>query len=303
LAPADDATVMPVYPLPTIEWPGSEVELNVTDPAYVRMYQELLEAGQRRLVAPLLRSSAGATNTADRWLHSMAAVLYVEELTVAEADADGAVAYRAKHKVIGRANILRLLNPSALFQTALGANASCLRAEVDVIPDPHAEIVQTATAKQLMQSLEELRKLSERLHEPRLQNEEIIKQSVLTTSTWQLVSLWQRLQIASRTYRARAHVNGVLRDWIEGQQSAGRLPTPLPDRIDIGELNAPASVVEAFMGARDPAGIDLGSEFWDRLLSILAAKDAEERWRQLLEWTREEVNLALARAAVRDVLG
>lgn len=306
MSPAEDATVMPVFPLRTIEWPGNKVEIKVDDPAHVRMYQELLESGKRRIVAPLSRpadADAQSESAAEKRLHSMATVLQLEDLKIDEWEKGGAAKYVATHKVVGRAEIVRLLNPSALFEKDnSGAKVSYLQAEVNVLTDPDAEIVQTATAKQLIDSLEELRKLSERLDEPRLQSELIIKQSVLMTSTWHLIDLWQRLQIASQTHRARAHVHRLLRDWIKGQQSVGRLPTPLPQHINLAALDAPASVVEAFMRVRNPEGIDLGSEFWDRLLSMLAAKDAEERWTLLLEWTQEEVNLALARASLHKLM-
>jgi len=306
LAPAEDATVMPVYPLQTLEWPGNTVEIKVSDPAQLRMYQDLLEAGRRRIIAPFLRPApaAGSEGPTERRLHSMGSVLYLEDLKVVDQETDGAMKYIAKHKVVGRANIVRLLNPSAFFDSnAAGANVSYLQAEVEVLNDPKVEVRPMATAKQLMESLQELRGICERLDEPRLQSATIIQQAVLRSSTWQLLDLWQRLQIASRTHLLRARVHQVLRDWLQQQQSTGRLPTPLPTKLNLAELDAPASIVQAYLRVRNPDDIDLGSEFWDRLLGVFAASDGQEHWKLLLEWTQEEVKLALARASVHDVLG
>ena len=49
-------------------------------------------------------------------LHSTAAVLQLEDLMEATEQTDGLVKYVAKHRVVGRAKIHRLLNPSALFE-------------------------------------------------------------------------------------------------------------------------------------------------------------------------------------------
>lgn len=302
-APAEDATVMPVLPLRTIEWPGNKVELTVSDPAHVRMYQDLLASGRRQILAPLARGEQ--LDNGDRHkLHSVGVVLQLEDLKIVSEDAGMAKTYKVSHKSMGRAKILRLLNPSALYDKGQkGEILDYLQAEVEVYQDPKAEVVQTATAKLLMDSLEELRAVSERLDEPRLQSQTIIKQSVLATSTWQLMDLWQRLHIAYMTHREKVHVHHVLREWVERQQEAGKLPTPLPNQLSLAELDAPESVVKAFMRVRNPGLVDMGSEFWDRLLQILATNQAQQRWQLLLEWTQEEVNLALARASVKGVVG
>jgi len=306
LAPTEDATVMPVYPLQTLEWPGNTVEIKVGDPARMRMYQDLLEAGRRHIIAPFSRPTpaAGGEGLNELRMHSMGPVLYLEDLKVVDQETDGAMEYVATHKVVGRANILRLLNPSAFFDSnAAEANVSYLQAEVEVLTDPQAEVRLMATAKQLMESLEELRAVSERLNEPRLQSVAVIKQTVLRSSTWQLLDLWQRLQIASRTHRLRTQVHHVLREWLQRQQSSGRLPTPLPTQLNLAELDVPTPILQAYLRVRNPEDIELGSEFWDRLLGIFAASDGQEHWKLLLEWTREEVKLAFARASVHDVLG
>merc|ERR1719346_935544 len=95
-----------------------------------------------RLVAPDQPDGEDAPPE-QRRLHSMGAILLLKELKEVSEETGGAVKYIAKHKVVGRASIGRLLNPSALFATDESeANSTYLQAEVDILEDPEIEVVQ-----------------------------------------------------------------------------------------------------------------------------------------------------------------
>eukprot|EP00438_Fugacium_kawagutii_P014979 Skav220238 [mRNA] locus=scaffold4245:98970:102877:- [translate_table: standard] len=107
-------------------WPGSEANLQIIDPAYRKMYDDILMSGSRRFVVTFTRSLPGGR------------VRYAD---MEEHTPSGHVKYRAKHEVKGRVQLLRLLNPSALFETdAKGNKASAfqvnyLRAEIRILPE------------------------------------------------------------------------------------------------------------------------------------------------------------------------
>lgn len=296
--------MLPVFPLRTIEWPGNTVELKVIDPAHRRMYEELLWSGKRRVVAPLakLPIASDAPETEERRVHSMAPVLLLQDLKEVSGQTGGVVKYIAKHTVVGRARIQRLLNPSALFETdGTGAKVSYLQAEVEVLEEPKMELLKTSTAKELIDVWEEFRAISESQDEPRLQSEDLIKRSVLTTSTWQLADLWQRLLVAIRTYREKARLHAEVREWIRLRQSQGRLPQQLPPRLDAGQIGLPQHLREELVKSQGPIGVEFGSEFWDQLVTILATDDPETRRELLLQWAHEEVRVSEARKALRGV--
>lgn len=48
--------MLPVFPLTAIDWPGGRVELKIIDPAYRKMYDDLIMAGARRFVVPFTKS-------------------------------------------------------------------------------------------------------------------------------------------------------------------------------------------------------------------------------------------------------
>lgn len=306
MAPAEDATVMPVFPQKTIAWPGNTVELKIVEPGHRRMYEDLLLSGKRRILAPLARlpGTEPAAPAEECRLHGMGSVLFLQELKEVSEQTGGAVKYVAKHTVTGRANITRLLNPSALLKTNASAESvDYLQAEVVVMEEPEMELLQTDTAKVLISAWEELRMLSASLDEPRLESEQAIKQCILMQSTWQVVHLWERLQVATRTHREKVLVRSAMKEWIEGRQLMGELPQQLPQQLDITSIGMPELLVAAYVRSHSAGGIEMEGDFWEALLHILAASSAEKRRSLLLQWAQEEIKLLRARAGLRDLLG
>jgi len=50
--PRDGAMTMPVFPLNNVKWPQSEVVLNIMDPGYRKMYDDIILSGARRFLVP-----------------------------------------------------------------------------------------------------------------------------------------------------------------------------------------------------------------------------------------------------------
>lgn len=310
LLPDSDAQVMPVIPLRTIEWPGTSCELKVADPAFRKMYDDLLSSGKRYIVAPFSCLPAGCgrldaeTCAEERRLLSIGSVLMLEDLKDVSDQTDGAIKYLAKHTVVGRAKIKQLLNPSALFGL-LGSNArdNYLEAEVEVLPESKLEVVNTSWVERIGDNWEELRALSEILHEPRLESKQVIQQSMLRSSSFQLAGLWQRWQAQSTIYREKGRVHAALNDFIKNEQQKGRLPEQLPSQLNLQAIGTPTDLVEAYTELTTRGARSLSEDFWDPLLRILAADDPEERRRELLKLAQEEVKVTRARSSLRDLLG
>ena len=137
--PAGGASVMPVFPLNVVEWPSGEVGLNIIEPAYRKMYDDILLSGTRRFLMPFSPCVPGFPRgrvrfpempPEDRRLHAVAPILYLEDLRELSEQTNDRVKYQVRHTVVGRARMTRLLNPSALFRTnSDGWKVNYLRAE------------------------------------------------------------------------------------------------------------------------------------------------------------------------------
>eukprot|EP00434_Breviolum_minutum_P027371 symbB.v1.2.024200.t1/scaffold2271.1/size83755/8 len=138
LSEANQGRVLPIFPSPSVLWPGAHVQFAVIEPGHRKLYEDLLMSGARRVLAPLvdvpISGRPGGRPSRYR-LHSMAALLNLEDLIEATEQTDGLVKYVAKHRVVGRAKIQRLLNPSALFDlNEKQEKTQYLRAEAEILP-------------------------------------------------------------------------------------------------------------------------------------------------------------------------
>lgn len=238
-----------------------------------------------------------------RRLFSIGSVLMLEDLKEVSEQSDGAIKYLAKHSVVGRAKIKRLLNPSALFMLdASNARENYLEAEVEVLPESQMEVVNTSWVKQAVDSWEELRALSEILDEPRLESKPVIQQSMLRSTSYQLAGLWQRWRVQSAIYREKARVHTALRSFIKGEQQQGRLPKQLPTQLNLQAIGTPTDLIEAYTELTTRA-ITLSEDFWGPLLSILADDDSDERRHKLLKLAEKELKITRARSSLRNMLG
>lgn len=307
--PVAEATILPVFPLNAIKFPGSEVHLNIMQPAYRQMYDDLLSSGARRFLVPFSpcvrnrprgRVRFSEMPPADRRLYAVCAVLFVEDLRELSAETGDQVKYQVRHTVLGRARMKRLLNPSVLFKTSRGGDwVDYLRAEVEVLDESPDSALDKASAHALAHVWEELRQLSKQAAEPQLPDQGILE----LYTTWQLAELWQTMQLSLQVHRENKRVLREIQEWITSQQEEGHLPDTVGQPLDFSKIGLPASLLEALTWSRTSKGLVLNDEFWEPLLRLQAARDVEDRGGLLVELVRNEVRLMHARASLRDTLG
>lgn len=307
---SDGAEILPVFPLRTIEWPGNEVRLKVSEPAHVRLYQDLLMRGGRRLVAPFVALPEGNDSPAAARLFSVGAVLHLEELEEMTEKTGGQVKYIATHSVEGLARLKRVLNPAAiLIRNPEGQKVDYMRAEVEMHTvqtreADQADFNSTASLRsKLVDAWEEIRLIAERLNEPRLNSAKYLNERVTSASLCQLADLWQRLGLNLESHRGRQRVQGEVKEWISVQQARGKLPQVLPPQLDIAKLGLPGNLVEAFVKYHSQGSVSTDIRFWEPLLEILVAEGPEERGMLLLQQAEKEARLARARVALKELLG
>lgn len=87
-------------------FPHSTHELSIFEPRYRKLYNDILVSGSRRFVVINVHPDDGR-------LAEVGAVFYLQDLREVSEQSRGKVKYVCDHRVIGRARIGRVLNPSA----------------------------------------------------------------------------------------------------------------------------------------------------------------------------------------------
>jgi hypothetical protein len=299
-----------------VPWPGHQVLLKITDPSHCQMYRDILESGGRRILVPFSKARRdgrvrmGEFEAKDQRLHAYGAVLYLSGLEDVSEQTGGTYKYVAEHVVRGRARINRLLNPSILFQSDDEAafETEYLRAEVDLFEDQDVEVSckdglsDLAAWQEIEKAWIEINELSAGFDEPRLESASAIREAGV--SSWRAAALWEMLQRKLKMHRENSKIYGEAQAWIKQQQRAGAIPATLPKQLNACKLGMPPLLIEKLRVAEAKGQAnDLGEEFWQPFLSILAAGDVEQRARVLRQLVYEEAQATRTHAMLSRLIG
>jgi len=284
---SEGASVMPVFPAPAILWPESTVEFCVVEPAHRRLYQDLLATGARQVVAPFARMFLADGSCL---MHDTAPVLHLTELKDMTERTNGAMKYLARHSVVGRASIKRLLNPSALFETdATQQRVNYLRAETEVLQDTGRE----TGSPELAQYWGDLAAVAQRIDEPRMSNVSV--KEVSAASHWQLAALWYKLRVAVHAHRSEAQVADAVNSWIQKEQEQGRMHKAAGDALE----TLPQPLLNQIKRLKGPLGPQLDMRFYEPFLTLLGTNDAQSRKQLMESMALEELKLTRTRASLK----
>eukprot|EP00929_Paragymnodinium_shiwhaense_P090297 TRINITY_DN5044_c0_g1_i1.p1 TRINITY_DN5044_c0_g1~~TRINITY_DN5044_c0_g1_i1.p1 ORF type:complete len:549 (+),score=103.12 TRINITY_DN5044_c0_g1_i1:98-1744(+) len=148
-------TVLPIFPLSNSAYmPESEQIINVYEPRYRALYNDILVSGSRRFVV-------SAIHPVDGRFAKIGVVLYLEDLRDVSEETRGEIKFICTHRVIGRVRIDRVLNPSKWEDAE-----TYLRVETTPYDDEGEEDeveVSHETEEALMSELKNLTELQQRL--------------------------------------------------------------------------------------------------------------------------------------------
>jgi len=127
---------LPLFPLGNVYLPGSKHVLNIFEPRYCELYSNVILNGSRRFVVPLV-VHPGMTGdiSMGEAIAKVGVIFYIDDFRKVDEETDGMLKYVCSHKVIGRANIRRIVNPSALHDTA-----TYVRAVVEELTDSDQDV-------------------------------------------------------------------------------------------------------------------------------------------------------------------
>ena len=102
---SETATVMPIFPLGVTYLPYTTTVLNIFEPRYRQMFNDILMNGARRFAVLNVDSETGR-------FAEVGVVFYLDELKEVSEQTDDRVKYIGTHSVKGRVEIKKVLNPN-----------------------------------------------------------------------------------------------------------------------------------------------------------------------------------------------
>ena len=125
--PSDGATVMPLFPLGVTYLPFTQNTLNIFEPRYRQMYNDILFSGARRFMVCNVDQETGR-------LAETGVIFYLDELKEVSEQTQDRVKYIGQHSVKGRVQLKKVLNPSVA-----ATRETYLKAEVVELVDTDAD--------------------------------------------------------------------------------------------------------------------------------------------------------------------
>jgi len=182
----ESATVMPLFPLGVTYLPYTTTVLNIFEPRYRKMYNDILFNGARRFAVVNVDANTGR-------FAEVGVVFYLDDLKEVSEQTDDRVKYVGTHSVKGRVQIKNVLNPK------VGATRETyLRAEVEEFDD-EGEGAGAEAEKEIGDKFIELVDVQSKLgEEPRFT--EAVKSNLLLgpgsgpedRGLWGTIALWQQ---------------------------------------------------------------------------------------------------------------
>jgi len=181
----DEGTrVLPFFPLGVVSYlPGTNQVLNIFEPRYRAMYNDILFNGSRQFVVSMVSQF-------DNRFAEVGVVFYLEDLKEVSEQTGDRIKFICSHKVIGRVKINKVINPDAWTD-----RTTYLKARVQDIPDTDADVDCTEEETKLAETFENVMTMQAELGmEPRF-TEELRGKLVLgrgdDDGLWLTVALWQ----------------------------------------------------------------------------------------------------------------
>ena len=124
---SETATVMPIFPLGVTYLPYTTTVLNIFEPRYRQMFNDILMNGARRFAVLNVDSETGR-------FAEVGVIFYLDELKEVSEQTQDRVKYIGQHSVKGRVQLKKVLNPSVA-----ATRETYLKAEVVELVDTDAD--------------------------------------------------------------------------------------------------------------------------------------------------------------------
>lgn len=183
LEPTDGSQVIPCFPLGGVYVPESKEQvLNIFEPRYRAMYNDILLSGGRRfVVAQARQTEAGQVSLAE-----VGVVFYLDDLQEVSEQTNDQVKYVCSHSIVGRKRIKRVLNPRAFAD-----RSTYLRVEVEDVVDIDASEDGTSMEERVQNLLADVTSL-QRKTKQNVQFVDTSTMNVTRNAFWSTADLWDK---------------------------------------------------------------------------------------------------------------
>jgi len=216
LEPDEGSRVIPLFPLGVAYLPGSEQVLNIFEPRYRAMYNDILFNGSRQFAVCM-------SNQFDNRFSQVAVVFYLDDLKEVSEQTDDRIKFICSHKVVGRVRMQKVLNPEAWFD-----RSTYLKVQVEDMPDTDLEDDCEEETLKLVEAFESVMSMQVELGlEPRFADELRGKLDLARgedSGLWNTVALWQEFshqRLVSIQKNAQRQMQELLLPYIQkGERTA-----------------------------------------------------------------------------------
>ncbi|CAE7571726.1 unnamed protein product [Symbiodinium sp. CCMP2592] len=234
ITPAEDATVLPVFPLGGPFMPYTKQSLQIFEPRYRQLYDNILLSGSRRfVVCPVDPRSEDSLR-----LGEVGVVFYLDDLKDLSEQTQDRVKYVCEHSVIGRVKLKRVLNPADWF-----SRSTYLRAETDPVEDTDTDVDSSLLEQEVMQLMRDLVPLYGELGQPTYDVSLLERRNSSRAEEgglWSLGEVWVQLlgaQLQTKRKLFEGRLQDILRSYAKSGQTELRITDLPPEALaDIKRL-------------------------------------------------------------------
>lgn len=269
--------------------PYSNPRLNIFEPRYRALYNDILLSGSRRFVV----TSADPESQAEVRLAQAGVVFYLDDLKEVSEMTQDQVKYVCDHKVIGRVRIKRVLNPSSWFD-----RSTYLRAETVAIEDEDPEEDCWQLEGQVMDLMRKLEPLYKELQKPYWRSEVLNQMNssrAEQNGLWSLAELWVKL-LDAQLQNAQQEVERKMQDIVRPYAKSETVrieDLPESARSQIGMLRD--DFQEQYRGQ-----IRRQLEFAQEMIQRNSHQNRLEYFKDILD---EEFRTSLAKKSLKNLAG
>ena len=289
IEPSENATVMPVFPLGGPFMPYTKQSLQIFEPRYRRLYDDILLSGSRRFVV----TSVDPRSEADLRLAEVGVVFYLDDLKDLSEQTQDRVKYVCEHRIIGRVSLKRVLNPADWF-----SRKTYLRAETIPVEDTDAEVDSSLLEEEVMQLMRDLVPLYTELQQPTYEMrllEQKNSSRAEENGLWSLGEVWVMLlnaQLQTKRKSFEGRLQEILRPYAKGQTQLRIEELPPEAMADIKKLEQEFQALGSKMMMQQ-------LEFGQLLIQTDSHKGRLEQFKSTLD---EEYRKLIAQKSLKSLL-
>mmetsp|Transcript_12134 Transcript_12134/g.16935 ORF Transcript_12134/g.16935 Transcript_12134/m.16935 type:complete len:449 (+) Transcript_12134:138-1484(+) len=217
---------MPLFPLSVVYLPGSKEVLNIFEPRYRKMYNDILHNGSKRFAVALTNNGR---------ITEYGVCLHIDDIQDVAEQTNDQIKYRVSHTVNERIRILRIQNPEALKDTS-----KYLQAEVEVLldNDEKEDISHLKEEADLTRRMfEKFVELQTRYNETVRFNQDVVKElSMDRDGLWRAIGLWKTYMTQMAIQKEKILQEEITEVVKKHFRKTGKAVSNEPIRVNFDEL-------------------------------------------------------------------